>query len=721
MTAGTQPGAPRPHRPHARRPLATWAQVLKPMLAATGLVLLLIALDEVVERLWLTHLTADHLRWLHLGRSICGTILVAILTCWGIIRLAPPLAESEPPESEWLLIPRPDQARRQASLVLWLVRLRWVAVVVAAALVICAVHLTGLLPATVWWPLIGTIGLLAILNATYRLWLGHGTHLDHLLQLQVYLDLVVLTILLHFSGGIENPLSLLMLLNVVVAGVVLRRGQTFGVALAGGCLFALLALGEWSELLPHYTLLIFPHDALGHAELHAAHQTIYVLSCIVVQFALLLLTAFVVSAMARQLHHDTSQLTLAADRALAARQLLEQGLDTTRTGLRVLDGNLRNVWANRQWQQWFGAHQSPATPPGCAPAPADPPGAGTCQLSGQSCTYGGATCAHDCPAAWTLRDGAVHIIELAGPCCGCAGQTPALSPETPVFQLTTAPLRDREGRITQVVELVQDVTRQKQTQARMLQASKMAAVGELAGHVAHEVNNPLAILSAKVHLLLSDRRTEMSQAVAEELAKVVHQSDRVTAIARGLLSYCRPSTGTRGALDVRTPLQAARAMIQQRATTAGVHIREDFAPALPPVQANAGELEQVFLNLLLNALDAMPQGGTLTLITRRDPGGNPEGTSGGGDDSAVNSGGGGGGVAISIQDTGCGMTPQVQARVFEPFYSTKEPGRGTGLGLSICQGLVQSHGGRIELTSSVGQGTCITVHLPPAAPARSTL
>ena len=122
---------------------------------------------------------------------------------------------------------------------------------------------------------------------------------------------------------------------------------------------------------------------------------------------------------------------------------------------------------------------------------------------------------------------------------------------------------------------------------------------------------------------------------------------------------------------------------------------DELPTSLPGVEANAGELEQVFLNLFLNALDAMPDGGTLTVAAsvRREGSGPAE-------------------VACIVRDTGSGIPPEVKGRIFEPFFSTKEAGRGTGLGLSICLGLIRSHGGRIELDSEPGRGTAVTVALP---------
>lgn len=231
----------------------------------------------------------------------------------------------------------------------------------------------------------------------------------------------------------------------------------------------------------------------------------------------------------------------------------------------------------------------------------------------------------------------------------------------------------------------------------MLRAGKLAAVGELAGKVAHEINNPIGILSAKCRLLLSDHAEEMSEKVSDELVKITDAADRVSDIAKGLLSYCRPSTATRTRLDILEPLNSALAMIEQSASQSGVKIDKDLPTRLPPIEGNADEMQQVFLNLFLNALDAMPGGGILGISASRSDGSGYE------DDRYLK---------IGISDTGTGIENQVRDQIFEPFFTTKEEGKGTGLGLSICAGIIRSYNGTIDLRSKPGEGTQVTIRLP---------
>ena len=261
---------------------------------------------------------------------------------------------------------------------------------------------------------------------------------------------------------------------------------------------------------------------------------------------------------------------------------------------------------------------------------------------------------------------------------------------------------DLDGNVRQIVELAQDITQQKQTQEQIARAGKLAAVGELAGRVAHEVNNPIAIISAKSRLLLADRIDEMSPKVAQELGKITDCSDRVTRIAQGLLSYCRLSPATRTVLDVRQPLGKSLTMVEEHARNADVTILAELSSSLPKVVANANEIEQIFLNLFLNALDVMPKGGKLTVSVSpahdndRLADGRPA-------------------IVVIVEDTGPGIADTLRDRIFEPFFTTKPEGRGTGLGLSICVGLVRSHGGEIGVESEPGKGARFVIKLPVAS------
>ncbi len=246
------------------------------------------------------------------------------------------------------------------------------------------------------------------------------------------------------------------------------------------------------------------------------------------------------------------------------------------------------------------------------------------------------------------------------------------------------------------VSIRTDVTEQKRIQEQLVQAAKMAAIGELAGHISHEVNNPLGIISAKARLILSDLGAELSPRLVRDLGKIINQCDRLSRLTRGLLDFARPSLGTRSVIPVHDALHRVIDLVRDRIVQGGGEFVVELAERLPKVYGNPGELEQVFLNLLLNAIDAIDVGGRVCLTTEAS------GTLSDGRE----------GIVIRVEDDGDGMDEPIQQRIFEPFFTTKEPGRGTGLGLSICQGLVRSHEGELTVESSPGQGTRFEVRLP---------
>jgi signal transduction histidine kinase len=637
------------------------------MLAVLALLAVLFGGYELLERWWLPDADPQLLANLHRIRGLAAALGTGALVSWMILREGQPLVSARPPQDLPERQERTTAYQRRLHHARWFIRMRWIAIVVAAILVVATVPVAELLPAYVGPPLLALIAILAMMNLAYAIWLSHGRASPRFLTVQAYADLVILTLLLHFSGGLENPLTPLMLLHVIIAGVVLGRRESYRIAVVGSVLFALLAFGEWSGLIPHYTLEIYPHHQHDGILFHAAHHARWVASRVVLHAVILLLVAHFTTTLAERVRRDERRLEAFADEAIAQTQLLERALDSTETALCVCGHDGTPSWSNSRWQSWL--RQVP-------------------EIGGDACPSVGLD-------AGLGAGGPLRFQEITVP-----GPAPAGSAgvgEARVFRLATAPLVDRSGEVAHVVTLAHDISEQKRAEARVVRAERLAAVGELAGQVAHEVNNPIAIIGSKARLLLRAGREELPPHASGELEKIAALSDRVARIARGLLSYCRPSPGARLPLDARVPARRALTFVEGRASAAGVRIEDELPEALPPVRANAGELEQVFLNLYLNALDAMPAGGRLGV------GATLASTAG---DGAT------GWLEIVVTDTGHGVPAEIRDRVFEPFLTTKTDGAGSGLGLSICLGLVRSHGGEIYIDSAPAQPTRVVVRLP---------
>lgn len=609
---------------------------------------------ELIERLLLPGMELEQLRRAHVVRGVASSLAAASVVTWMLLRRSPSLLAADQSPTPDGTHTDEDLLRQSAQ---WFVHMRWVAVAVATALVVLALPVAGVLPPAALLPLALGVAALALANVVHsRLLVPSPSPRSptRLLALQIHLDLALIAYLLHFSGGVDNPLYALPALHVALAGVLLSPRQCYLVALVATGLVAAVAFGSWSGAVAHYPL------ALSSAEptrLDLAHVT----SRVGVQAALHFLVAFIVSKLAEHSRANARRYAQMVERALAERQLLARALETTGTGLRVVDRDARPRWSNQRWDEWFS---------------------------------NGWARARDQAIRQTISDSAVRVAEVT--LDGCDFASPG--EEVRTLHITTAPILGANGEVAEVVELAQDITAFKQAQAQMVRAGSMAAVGELAGQVAHEVNNPIAIISAKGRLMLSGHRAEMSQKVAQEIGKIVDLSDRVASIAQGLLSYCRPSPKTRTIIDLAAPARQAITMISDRARTSNIEIEDRLAPSIGLVRANEGEMGQVFLNLLLNALDAMPSGGILTIA----------GVPGAGLADGRRA------IGIAVSDTGDGVPDELRLRIWEPFFSTKGEARGTGLGLSICQGLVTDHGGQIDVGSSDSGGACFVVQIPEA-------
>lgn len=228
---------------------------------------------------------------------------------------------------------------------------------------------------------------------------------------------------------------------------------------------------------------------------------------------------------------------------------------------------------------------------------------------------------------------------------------------------------------------------------RLHRAERLATVGQLAAGVAHEVRNPLTAIRSTMQYLLQglDAAEPRHQLVQDLLIEV----DRINGTVGGLLSLSRSGDMHVAPLDLREPLARATNLVQAQASQQGIEIRTSSAPGPIKVLGDAGQLEQVFLNLLLNALQTMAEGGRIEVSASdwpHDGGAGPEW------------------VEVSIADTGPGMAPEELLKVFNPFYTTKK--EGTGLGLAICHGILERHRGEISLESAVGRGTRASVRLP---------
>ena len=264
------------------------------------------------------------------------------------------------------------------------------------------------------------------------------------------------------------------------------------------------------------------------------------------------------------------------------------------------------------------------------------------------------------------------------------------------YRVTKVPMRVDDEDVTHVITIGEDITDWKKVQQQVSHSEKLAAVGQLAAGVMHEINNPLATIGACVEALslrAEDLPLMERQGYEEYLHIVESELARCKSIVDGLLDFSRPMGRAKRESDVNQIVEDALFLVKHHDKFKRITLERDMPDGLPAIKANVEQLIQVFLALMLNAIDAMEGKGIMRVRTHVNPLRADE-------------------VVIAFQDTGMGIPREDLPKIFEPFYTTKLPGQGTGLGLSICYGIVQEHGGRMIVDSQIGQGSVFEVYLP---------
>ncbi len=257
------------------------------------------------------------------------------------------------------------------------------------------------------------------------------------------------------------------------------------------------------------------------------------------------------------------------------------------------------------------------------------------------------------------------------------------------WEISSFPIYDDQNQVIQAILLEQDVTEKRRLEATLAQSEKLAAVGQLAAGIAHEINNPLTAIIANAQLLQREIQPEDERQELVDL--ILRAGNRASQVVRNLLDLVRKEQYEFTLTDINETIRQALTFLQHEFITHSVRLVFEAAPDLPRVMASQDHLQGVWLNLITNALDALESGPNEIRITTRQHGNE---------------------VRVTVADTGKGIPPERLSRIFEPFYTTKAPGRGTGLGLSVCHRVIKQHGGRILVNSQINVGTQFTVILP---------
>lgn len=386
----------------------------------------------------------------------------------------------------------------------------------------------------------------------------------------------------------------------------------------------------------------------------------------------------------RHIHHDGREYLVAVARDISERRRAEDALAAEKNtldavlaamdnGITVQDRDFRVLYQNPLHRRIHGDH------------------------AGETCYRAYHRRDEPCDGCLverSFRDGGVHRREVY-----------SATDAGPVYaEITSIPVRDARGQIIAGVEIVRDITERKRLESQLVHAQRLEAVGQLAGGVAHDFNNLLTQILGYGDILRA--KVADSRPLQADVDRILRSAERAADLTKSLLAFSR-----RQVIKIR-PVDLNGVIIQmedllRRLAGKGVSLEMDLAPHGLSVMADTGQLEQVLINLVTNARDAMPEGGAVTVRT---------GQTELGDEFRRAHGYGSPGTfaLLSVSDTGTGMDERTITNIFEPFFTTKEVGSGTGLGLSLVYGVVKQHNGYITVKSDVGKGTEFSLYLPAA-------
>ncbi|MCL4457937.1 MAG: ATP-binding protein [Nitrospirae bacterium] len=333
-----------------------------------------------------------------------------------------------------------------------------------------------------------------------------------------------------------------------------------------------------------------------------------------------------------------------------ARDYLQAVFDTAGVGISIIDRDLRIIKCNEKQKELLAN--------------------GIARIEGEHCYE--VYCGIDSPS---LMCPAIETLET-----GRAGMLKEVIKKGRVFQIATSPLKDKKGDIIGVVEVNMDITEKKRAEDAMCQSEKLAAVGQLAAGIAHELNNPLGNILGYAKLLLMDKNTAESQ--RERVKVIVEQAKMGSGIIKGLLEFSHQKMPVFERISINTCIERALQSLNGEIEGNNIEVLKRLGK-VPHVMADPKQMEQVVYNILLNAVQSMEgTGGTAEVRSE-----------------AVN-----GAVEVTIKDDGPGIHREHLCRIFEPFFTTKPVGKGTGLGLSICSEILKKHGSNIRVESEKGKG-----------------
>ena len=556
----------------------------------------------------------------------------------------------------------------------WLVKLRWIAIVGVFFTVAVANLALDMITHPI--PLYVIAGLMVLYNFEPRMY-RKAPEQQRLMSIErqacvhIILDLFSLTALIHFSGGVENPFIFYFIFHLIIASIILSKRVSYVLATLNTLLLSSLIVLEFFQIIPHYHLNNFLPETLWRNPTYTFGVLFVFTSTLF--FSVYLATTITQTAREREaetrelkenLEEKVDELEETRKAVVFERNKLQSIIECMQEGVVFVDSTNQTTLFNKAAQQ-IQEEQSNLDLTNEMPF-------GSTEILTQ--------------ISQEFADGG-DAIERKEQLIG-----------EKHLENTYAAVRDDKENYLGTVLVARDVTDRKRMEQQLIFSEKMAAIGELAAGVAHEINNPLdGLLNCILRIQRDPNNVSQTQEYLDLMEEAIR---RIEATIGKLLDFSRPHELTLSAIDLNDVVNETIGLIEYGATEKGIKIEKDFQHQISLIHGDKHLLEQVVLNLSLNAITAMPEGGSLLYGTGElilDP------------LLAQPS------VYVKVIDTGIGISASVIDRIFDPFYTTQITEKGTGLGLSVSDRIVRQHQGIIEVESKEGQGSTFTVKLPIAS------
>ena len=496
------------------------------------------------------------------------------------------------------------------------------------------------------------------LTIVYSLLINRLHHLRGFAYLQLGLDLLFETVLVYFTRGIDSPFAPFYIITVLSAGMILdRRGGILTAALAG-ILYGLVIDLQYFHLTPGLP-----------AGPYTGTETLYLLFLRIVAF---ITVAYLIGALAERLKQTRERLVEKTAGLADLQAFHENVIRSINSGLLTIDREGRITSFNRAAEEITGYSEKEVR------------GHSWWELFG----------AQELATLGSQENPLKHPVRLDHVCQKKDG-TPL------ILGMTASPLRGRNGEVTGGVLAFQDLTRIREMEEEIKRKKWLATIGEMAAGMAHEIRNPLASLSGAIQVLKRERPLNPEAGHLMEIA--LKETDRLNSIITSFLIYARPAPLNKKRCDLHEMLTETLDLLQKsKDYHPRVEVETRYVPERLWVQVDPDQMKQVFWNLAINAVQAMPDGGRLSVMTQRFSRDRLDLTAR--SDNRW--------VKVAFQDTGRGIPRGDLDKIFYPFFTTKD--KGSGLGLSIVHRIIEDHGGRIHVGSQARTGTTFTVFLPMA-------